>query len=48
MFINNSSIKFLSIDEIASNSFRSYVQSALAPVSKQLIDTDNSLINTQV
>lgn len=36
------------INELSTNYVRSYMQDRIAPISKKMIDTDNSLINTQV
>lgn len=36
------------INELSKNYIKNYMQDRLAPISKKLIDTDNSLINTQV
>lgn len=36
------------INELSTNYVRNYVQDRIAPISKKMIDTDNSLINTQV
>lgn len=35
-------------DEVSTTMLNDFIQSTMAPISKQLIETDASLINTQV
>lgn len=46
-FPTDSKSLFLS-DEVSTSMINEFIQSTMAPISKQLIETDASLINTQV
>lgn len=39
---------FICLDEVSTSMINEFIQSTMAPISKQLIETDTSLINTQV